>query len=273
MRKFLKGCIRFVPGFSKLLLVFYKALKKLDNFIGQELAPPWGIASERDLRDLDANIPISKIAGHTTWGPTLQPILNHKGIRVLEIGSRAVNTQGVFKNAFALAEYVGFDFHAGENVDVVGDAHRLSSYFDQKFDAVVSSAVFEHLVFPWVVAEEISKVLKPGGLVFIQTHFSYSMHEMPWHFFQFSHKALEAMFNSDLGFETIESGVNNPIIGRFSIAADEYLIGKPIVNLYCHSSYLGKKVISGKLESSFDWRSSLKNVYENTEYPRNTSKF
>ena len=57
------------------------------------------------------------------------------------------------------ASYVGFDFYPGENVDVVGDAHKLSSYFghDEKFDLIFSSAVFEHLHMPWIVAQEIQK--------------------------------------------------------------------------------------------------------------------
>lgn len=102
--------------------------------------------------------------GHSKWVDYLAEHFNKPGMRILEIGSRNVtgtNLRGRFFNA----EYVGFDFYAGENVDVVGDAHRLSSYFDQeqRFDLIFSSAVFEHLHMPWVVAEEIRKLLKVGG--------------------------------------------------------------------------------------------------------------
>ena len=73
---------------------------------------------------------------------------------------------------------------AGPNVDIVGDAHRLSSYFDEAepFDLIYSSAVFEHLAMPWVVAGEIAKLLKVGGCVFVETHFSFTSHERSWHF-------------------------------------------------------------------------------------------
>ena len=79
-----------------------------------------------------------------------------------------------WKRFFPDVQYTGIDIIDGENVDLVADAHRLSEYFDKEsFDLVLSFAVFEHLAMPWVVAEEISKVLKIGGHVAIETHFSY----------------------------------------------------------------------------------------------------
>ncbi|MCH4093166.1 MAG: class I SAM-dependent methyltransferase [Acetobacter peroxydans] len=94
---------------------------------------------------------------------------------MLELGSRNV-TGSNLRNRFSNTDYVGFDFYAGENVDIVGDAHKLSSYFanKEKFDLIFSSAVFEHLYMPWVAAVEIQKLLKVGGYVFIETHFSFS---------------------------------------------------------------------------------------------------
>ena len=116
---------------------------------------------------------------------------NKPGLNILEVGSWNV-TGSNRRQFFSHANYVGFDYYDGENVDVVGDAHKLSYYFEdeEKFDLIFSSAVFEHLHMPWVAAEQISKLLKPGGHVFIETHFSFSSHERPWHFFQFSDMAL-----------------------------------------------------------------------------------
>ena len=87
---------------------------------------------------------------------------------MLELGSRNV-TGSNLRTRFLNADYVGFDFYAGENVDVISDAHKLSTYFtgQDKFDVIFSSAVFEHLHMPWVVALEIQTLLKIGGYVFI----------------------------------------------------------------------------------------------------------
>ena len=100
---------------------------------------------------------------HGMWETYLSREFNKPGIRILEIGSRVV-TGANLRHLFDEAEYIGFDFHDGKNVDVVGDAHKLSSYFsdEEKFDLIFSSAVFEHLHMPWIVAEEIDKVLKVG---------------------------------------------------------------------------------------------------------------
>jgi hypothetical protein len=118
---------------------------------------------------------------------------------------------------------------------------------------------------PWVVATEIAKTLKVGGFVFVETHFSYSSHGRPWHFFQFSDMGLRVLFSSALGFECIEAGVSNPLVGRFSSLADEYLRNKPVKGLYCHSEYLGKKI---KEVGDFDWSNvDLEDVTNGTIYP------
>lgn len=54
--------------------------------------------------------------------------------------------------------------------------------------------------------------------------------------------ALKTLFSPSLGFECIEAGVSNPIVGRFSALSSDYLKYRSIDGLYCHSEYLGKKV-------------------------------
>jgi SAM-dependent methyltransferase len=199
--------------------------------------------SGADARFLSRDVPMSSQVSHTRWKSHLLQLANHAGMKVLEIGSREVTGTSTFRKDFDQASYVGFDYYAGANVDVVGDAHRLGQYFAPgEFDLVFSSACFEHFAMPWVVAQEIAKVLKVGGHVFIETHFSYSAHERPWHFFQFSDMALRVLFPRAMGFECIEAGVSNPIVGRFSRLADQALRFRPVPALYCHSEYLGRKV-------------------------------
>jgi SAM-dependent methyltransferase len=168
---------------------------------------------------------------------------------------------------FSKAEYVGFDFHPGPNVDVVGDAHRLSEYFEKEsFDIIYSIAVFEHLAMPWVVATEIARLLKPGGIVLVKTHLSYGSHERPWHFFQFSDMALRVLFSPALGFECIEAGASNPMVGRFSALAEAPLRFRAINGLYCGSEFLGRKI---KDVSQFAWNDVHPDeVVGGTEYPR-----
>ena len=212
------------------------------------------------------------IAKHTEIGKWLSSIANKKGFRVLEIGSRSVISDASWKNTIPNCEYTGFDVLEGKNVDVVGDAHCLSEYFEpNSFDLVMSFAVFEHIAMPWIVAEEISKVLDVGGHVCIETHFSFSEHELPWHFFQFNSHALEVMFCPELGFEIIDSGLDTPIVGRFSHYAAEYLSGKLVYNLFCHSSLIAKKVKTISETDNgkpFDWRQVAKRIKAESMYPK-----
>jgi SAM-dependent methyltransferase len=203
---------------------------------------------------------------HMKWRSYLSENFNKPGIRILEIGSRNV-TGNATRTPFSVAYYVGFDFYEGENVDVVGDAHKLSCYFgnDEKFDLIFSNAVFEHFHMPWIVAQEIQKLLKIGGYVFVHTHFSFSYHEKPWNFFQFSHMGLRVLFNNALGFELVDYGMSNPMNGVFSQEADEVVRGKPIPELYCHSGILCKKV---RDVPNFDWGTAeLDEIVANTRYP------
>lgn len=228
---------------------------------------PLLIESRFDKKYLASDVPMSKLVSHQKWQKYLYEIGNKPGNKVLEIGSREVTGSSNARKEFSKAKYVGFDYYPGDNVDVVGDAHKLSSYFEdeEKFDIVYSSACFEHFAMPWVVAVEIAKVLKVGGIVFVETHFSYSSHERPWHFFQFSDMALRVLFSESLGFECVEAGMSNPIIGRFSSQADTYLKNRPVGGLYCHSEYLGKKV---KEVKNFDWEQiGLESVTGKTKYP------
>ena len=225
------------------------------------------VESVFDKQFLVTDVPMSTIVSHLKWEQYLYEIGNKPGLRILEIGSREVTGKSGARKNFSNASYIGFDLYPGNNVDVVGDAHKLSSYFagEEKFDIIYSSSCFEHFAMPWVVAIEISKLLKVGGIVFVETHFSFASHERPWHFFQFSDMALRALFSNALGFECIEAGMSNPLVGRFSSLADKYLKNKPVVGLYCHTEYLGKKI---RDVDDFDWKTvDLFDIVGETKYP------
>lgn len=215
----------------------------------------------------DADVPRALALSHGQWFEHLIRLANEPGRRVLEVGSREVTSESDARRRFDKAEYVGFDYYAGRNVDVVGDAHRLSTYFgaEERFDLIYSAASFEHFAMPWVVATEMAKLLRVGGHVFVESHFSYSSHERPWHFFQFSDMAMRVLFSPALGFECIEAGVSNPIIGRYSAEADAYLRFRPVNGLYCHTEFLGRKV---RDVPDFAWaRVRIDEVVGGTEYP------
>lgn len=234
--------------------------------MSRRLAKIWGYCATFPFRRHHHQIPSPEYVSHAKWVDYLSGKFNKKGMRVLELGSRTVTGTNL-RHRFSNADYVGFDFYPGENVDIVGDAHRLSTYFaaGSKFDLIFSSAVFEHLHMPWIAAAEIQKLLKVGGYVFIETHFSFASHERPWHFFQFSDMGLRALFNTSLGFDLIDSGMSNPISGYFSHNADAYLKYSRINELYCHSEILCRKRC--EIEN-FEWNDvDLDGIVDGSRYP------
>lgn len=130
------------------------------------------------------------------------------GATLLDLGGR--NRSGLdHSQLFVGARCTVFDIKEGENVTMVGDAHRLSQYFPRdSFDFVHSVSVFEHLAMPWVVATEMNQVLKTGGVAFVATHQSIGMHDRPWDFWRFSDRAFHSLFNEATGFEILETEMN-----------------------------------------------------------------
>ena len=131
-------------------------------------------------------------------------------LKILDIGGRDRSKVDRSKFYGSDHEITVLDIADGENVDVVGDAHELSSYFSPDvFDVLVSTSVFEHLHSPWKVAIEMNKVLKKGGIALVQTHQTLGMHDMPWDFWRFSDQAWKAIFNSKTGFEILRTNMTH----------------------------------------------------------------
>ncbi|MBF0538688.1 MAG: class I SAM-dependent methyltransferase [Nitrospirae bacterium] len=127
---------------------------------------------------------------------------------ILEIGSRKVIGSMPRQRISSNARFTGLDIIEGEGVDVVGDAHRLSELFEpDTFDGVYSAAVFEHIAMPWKVALEINRVVRRGGLVYIGSHHTYPMHEMPWDFWRYGKDAFSTVFGRFNGFKVKNEGL------------------------------------------------------------------
>src|SRR5262245_32449666 len=110
-----------------------------------------------------------------------------KSPRVLELGTRrSVASRSTRHDDWVphAREYLGTDRAAGADVDLVADVHGLSAVTGvEQFDVVISCSTFEHFKYPHRAAHEVMKVLRLGGVLFIQTHQSFPLHAYPQDYF------------------------------------------------------------------------------------------
>ena len=95
------------------------------------------------------------------------------------------------------------DIDVGADVDLFCDGHDLP-FADGVLDAVVTTAVLEHVLYPERVAAEIQRVLKVGGLLYSELPFMQQVHEGAYDFTRYTLSGHRRLFN---GFAEIESGM------------------------------------------------------------------
>jgi SAM-dependent methyltransferase len=80
------------------------------------------------------------------------------------------------------------------STDIVAVAEQIPLR-DESVDAVICSAVLEHVKRPWLAAAEIRRVLKPGGALYVAVPFLQPLHGYPNHFFNMTGSGLASLFD------------------------------------------------------------------------------
>lgn len=113
---------------------------------------------------------------------------------VVEIGSQDVN--GSLREVCPPdAHYIGLDFVEAKGVDIVlTDPYELPVE-SESADVVVSSSCFEHSEMFWLVFNEVMRILKPGGVFYLNVPSNGAFHRYPvdcWRFYPDAANALVA---------------------------------------------------------------------------------
>lgn len=98
--------------------------------------------------------------------------------------------------------YTAFDMFPGERIDVVGNVLDLP-FKNNHFDTVVSTQVLEHVERPWVMVEEIYRVLKEDGVCILTCPFITPYHADPGDYFRYTKEGARSLFKN-AGFKIIE---------------------------------------------------------------------
>lgn len=120
----------------------------------------------------------------------------------MPIGSRIINIGS--GNTRLREDILNLDIKKFPNVDIVADARSLP-FDNYYFDCVFCSAVLEHTSEPWIVADEIQRVLKPNGIACIQSPFLEAIHDDE-DYFRFTLKGLKSLFPK---LKELKSGVSS----------------------------------------------------------------
>lgn len=83
----------------------------------------------------------------------------------------------LFKNT----QYKTFDYDASTGADVVGDIHAIPLP-NCSVDAIICSSVLEHVRDPLAAMRELTRILKPGGSIFLYVPSIYPYHARKGHY-------------------------------------------------------------------------------------------
>jgi SAM-dependent methyltransferase len=137
-----------------------------------DLKRPWDLSFQRDIRQM----------------------FNEKK-RVIDIGgslridgdkNNRLNTERAawLTPLTKKVEYLILDKVPDYHPDIVGDIHKLP-FPDASEEAIICMAVLEHVENPLLAMDELYRVLKPGGYLFIYVPFLYYYHAAPGYYGDF----------------------------------------------------------------------------------------
>lgn len=115
--------------------------------------------------------------------------------------------------------------HGNEHLDIFVDLSSPLPFADGSFDTILSSDVIEHLPDPRLAFLEMSRLLKPGGILLLNTPFLYMLHEIPNDYYRFTRYAIQRLADT-AGMEVVRL---EEIGGAGAVIAD--LISKAFTSL------------------------------------------
>lgn len=115
---------------------------------------------------------------------------------------------------------VNADIFPWISTDVVCVGEDLP-FEDNQFDYIFCLAVLEHTRKPWLVADEMCRVLKPGGTLLVDFPFLQPVHAFPHHYFNATPLGAASLFEQACEISKVEiNWTHHPIVALQWLLAD-----------------------------------------------------
>lgn len=130
---------------------------------------------------------------------------------ILEVGAKFYNpkTSMNYRSLAGSERYVGIDMEEGPNVDAVidftKDFREIESQIGSNFQTVICCSVMEHVRDIYAFSANITKILKPGGVLFLSVPFTWEHHGYPDDYWRFTPSAIKFLYPE---FEFLEDGAS-----------------------------------------------------------------
>lgn len=123
-------------------------------------------------------------------------------LKILDIGCGTKPYFSLFEKY--KKEYIGIDMVEKKTVDIVSKAEKLP-FLNNSFDVCFSTQTLEHVLNPQKSVDEIFRVLKKDGIVFLTTHGIWEKHDDP-DYWRFTDESLKMLFKNFRKVKVINSG-------------------------------------------------------------------
>jgi len=142
---------------------------------------------------------------------------------ILEVGSKDYGNTSSFKDYYKENEYVGIDMEEGPGVDSVLDLTLGTGDLNEgHFSLCICCSVLEHVRKPWVMAENITRLIRGSGKLYMSIPWVWRYHPYPDDYYRFSWKGVIELFpDFDWDHVFYSTNVANEF---FEITEDSYEI-------------------------------------------------
>ncbi len=137
-----------------------------------------------------------------------------------------------YKKYFSHCNYEAMDFKKlNDNINFVSSLDKIPRK-SESYDAVLSTEVLEHVEYPQKVVNEMHRILKKNGKLFMTCPLAWKVHQEPYNYFYFTKFGLKSLLKN-AGFKKYKI---SPMGGYFFFLADtlktDYVLNQYSGNIF-----------------------------------------